>query len=154
MRHHATGRMLFLSVLFVGTAMTLLSVLSTESRAKVPFDHFTTGFRLEGAHRYTECESCHSDGVFAGTPTQCDDCHTQSSRTRATWRPPTHLPTTDRCESCHRPYSWTPVIRFDHLEVSGTCSSCHNNVITRGQHPQHIPTTTECDDCHNTRVFR
>ena len=154
MRHRSRDRIFFLSILVVVTALSLLSVFPSESIAKIPFDHFTTGFRLEGAHRYAECESCHSDGSFAGTPTRCEGCHTQSSRTRATPRPPTHLPTTDRCDSCHRPNAWTPVIRFDHLEVFGRCSSCHNNVVTAGQQPQHIPTTAECDDCHNTRMWR
>lgn len=141
------------ATLFFGV-MPLLLFCSTNSLAKTPFDHFTTGFRLEGAHRFAECETCHSDGSFAGTPTRCGECHAQASRTRATWRPPTHLPTTNSCDSCHRPNTWAPVIRFDHLEVFGTCSSCHNNVIVAGQHPQHIATTSECDDCHNTRMWR
>lgn len=149
-----TRKFLVMTVSIVVTAMSLLSTFPTDSVAKTQFDHFTTGFRLEGAHRFAECETCHSDGNFAGTPTRCGECHAQASRTRATWRPPTHLPTTDSCDSCHRPNAWAPVIRFDHLEVFGTCSSCHNNVIVAGQHPQHIATTTECDDCHNTRTWR
>jgi len=145
---------LALAAALVFGVVPLLVNLSTDSLAKTSFDHFTTGFRLEGAHQFAECETCHSDGNFAGTPTRCGECHAQASRTRATWRPPTHLPTTDSCDSCHRPNTWAPVIRFDHLEVFGTCSSCHNNMIVAGQHPQHIVTTTECDDCHNTRMWR
>lgn len=154
MRLPANHRLLALAVAIGVAALASLSVSSAGPAAKTQFDHFTTGYRLEGAHRFAECESCHSDGNFAGTPTRCADCHTQASRTRATRQPPTHLPTTDRCDACHRPNAWAPMIRFDHLEVVGTCSSCHNNVITAGQHPQHIPTTAECDSCHNTRTWR
>lgn len=135
-------------------AVLLLEQSSADSIAQTRFDHFTTGFRLEGAHRSADCEVCHTDGVFAGTPTQCADCHTQASRIRGTWQPPTHLLTTDRCDSCHRAFAWVPVARFDHLETQGTCSSCHNNLIVAGQHPQHTPTTAECDTCHNSRFWR
>lgn len=135
-------------------AVLLLAQTSVDSVAKTTFDHFTSGFRLEGAHRSAECETCHTDGMFAGTPTVCANCHTQASRIRATSKPPTHLQTSDRCDSCHRPFAWISVARFDHLEVRGTCSSCHNNMIVAGQHPQHMPTTAECDSCHNSRFWR
>lgn len=154
MDQSSTRKIFVTTVSIFATTLSLLSTFPTDSMAETQFDHFTTGFRLEGAHRFAECETCHSDGNFAGTPTRCGECHAQASRTRATWRSPTHLSTTDRCDSCHRPNSWTPVIRFDHLEVHGACSSCHNNVTVAGQHPQHIQTTTECDDCHNTRAWR
>ena len=134
--------------------LALFVVASGESAAEPRFDHLTTGFRLEGAHLVADCESCHSDGLFAGTPTDCVGCHAQANRIRATWKPQTHLQTTDRCDSCHRPHSWVPVARFDHFETQTSCSSCHNNRIVAGQHPQHIPTTEQCDSCHNTRFWR
>ena len=154
MRRPSTNKFLALSIFIATAAISLLSVSSADPAAETKFDHFTTGFRLEGAHRFAECEACHSDGGFAGTPTRCADCHSQASRSQATRQPPTHLPTTDRCDACHRPIAWAPPIRFDHLEVVGTCSSCHNNVIETGQHPQHISTTAECDNCHNSRTWR
>ncbi len=40
------------------------------------FDHARTGFQLSGAHRNERCESCHIQGIFKGTPTQCANCHT------------------------------------------------------------------------------
>lgn len=138
----------------VAAAVLLVSFSPRESIADKAFDHLTTGFRLEGAHRFAECESCHIKGVFDGTPKQCASCHTQASRIQATFQPATHLPVSKRCDSCHRPFSWAPAARFDHLEVRSTCSSCHNNRIVAGQHPQHAPTTQECDSCHNTRSFR
>lgn len=137
-----------------GTAVILLPVTTSGTESRPIFDHFTTGFSLEGAHRLVECESCHVNAVFPGTPLNCSGCHTQGSRVRATWQPPTHMMTTDRCASCHREVVWAPVVRVDHLEVQGSCSSCHNNFTAPGQHPQHIPTTNECDACHNTRFWR
>ncbi len=135
-------------------SILLVPFESRSSDAKPTFDHFTTAFRLEGGHRLAECEGCHINGIFAGTPTECVGCHTQASRVRATWQPATHLPVTEQCDACHRPVSWVPVVRVDHLEVQGSCSSCHNNITVRGQHAQHIPTTNECDACHNTRFWR
>ena len=154
MRVCVSIRLLLFCLSISASASLLLTLVSQESIAQSDFDHFTTGFRLEGAHRVAECESCHNDGVFAGTPTACADCHTQASRIQAAWKPATHLQTTDRCDSCHRPFAWVPVLRFDHLETQGTCSSCHNNSIVSGQPPQHIPTTAECDTCHNSRFWR
>lgn len=154
MRSRDSFRLPLLCLLVSVAAMLLLAQMSADATAQVRFDHLTTGFRLEGAHRFADCEVCHTDGVFAGTPTACVDCHTQASRIRAAWKPPTHLLTTDRCDSCHRPIAWAPVTRFDHLEVHGTCSSCHNNIIVSGQHPQHTATMAECDTCHNTRFWR
>ena len=109
-----------------GLAMLLLPAVPDQSAAQSNFDHFTTGFRLEGAHRFAECEACHTDGMFEGTPTRCGDCHTQASRMRVAWKPPTHITASDRCDSCHRPNAWVAVARVDHLEVIGTCMSCHN----------------------------
>ena len=154
MRLPAAIRLPLFCVFVSAVASMCIAVFSADSMAQAQFDHFTTGFRLEGAHRAADCESCHSDGVFAGTPTGCADCHTQASRIRAAWKPQTHLQTSDLCDSCHRPFAWAPVARFDHLEAPGTCSSCHDNRIVAGQHPQHIPTTAECDSCHNTRFWR
>ena len=73
------------------------------------FDHFTTAFPLEGAHQFAQCESCHVDGQFAGTPVQCAGCHSQGSRVRATFRPARHDLTTEYCEACHLPAAWVPV---------------------------------------------
>lgn len=119
-----------------------------QSSVASPFDHYTTGFRLDGAHQVVACEGCHSDGMFAGTPTQCVGCHVQGSRVRASFQPPRHILTSRQCESCHRTSSFSPVARVDHLEVFGACLSCHNGVKAMGQKPNHIPTTSDCDGCH------
>lgn len=154
MQRRSTDILPALSLITTVIATILLLHASTLYAARSEFDHFTTGFRLEGAHRVAECESCHTEGIFSGTPTECAGCHSQANLVRATSQPPTHVPTTDRCNACHRPFSWVPVARFDHLEAMGSCSSCHNNRVVAGQPPMHIATPLECDSCHNTRFWR
>ncbi|HLP17385.1 MAG TPA: cytochrome c3 family protein, partial [Bacteroidota bacterium] len=39
------------------------------------FDHQKTKFPLSGAHRNTECASCHKSGHFADLQTDCYSCH-------------------------------------------------------------------------------
>src|ERR1044071_3661414 len=62
------------------------------------FDHFTTGFRLDGAHQFAQCQSCHVDGQFKGTPTDCDGCHVHASRVQATAQPAAHMLASQHCE--------------------------------------------------------
>lgn len=148
----ATGNSAFIGKICWLGAVVLLSLPLTpgSSVAQWRFDHFTTGFRLEGAHRLAECESCHTDGMFAGTPTDCVGCHSQASRTNATSRPQTHITTTDRCDACHRPTAWVGITRVDHLETLGSCNNCHNGRKADGKPPMHLPTSDQCEDCHRT----
>jgi hypothetical protein len=129
-------------------------------RAAVPqasvssaFDHFTTGFALDGAHQFAACESCHVDGQFSGTPLQCDGCHSQGSRVRATFKHARHGLTTDYCEACHLTSAWVPVPRVDHAEALGTCNGCHDGSRAAGKPANHIPASEQCDDCHSTARF-
>lgn len=141
--------LLFLLVVIALTVYFHAIPAQGQSSVASPFDHFTTGFRLDGAHQVVACDGCHSDGMFAGTPTQCAGCHVQGSRVRATFQPPRHILTSRQCESCHRTNSFSPVVRVDHVEVFGACMSCHNGVKAMGQKPNHIPTgTTDCGACH------
>ena len=117
------------------------------------FDHTTTGFRLDGAHARASCDSCHASGIFAGTPTQCVSCHSEAGPVRASTQPAQHIATSQRCESCHREYTWAPVLRVDHLEVVGTCASCHDGRRAMGQPIDHLPTGTACENCHRTTAF-
>jgi hypothetical protein len=112
------------------------------------FDHFTTGFELIGAHASVECSQCHVDGALKGTPTACQACHTAGARTGSTAKPTNHILSSDDCSQCHTPFAWRPVARFNHINVLGTCSSCHNSVQAVGKGPSHLPTTLECNVCH------
>jgi cytochrome c7-like protein len=117
------------------------------------FDHFTAGFRLDGAHRSVDCESCHVAGVFPGTPIECSGCHTQGGRVRASAPPTSHPSTTHFCADCHRTTAWLPIARMNHDAILGSCSSCHNNVQSVGKPPQHLLTTLDCGTCHRTLAW-
>ena len=122
----------------------------TAQLQRTAFDHLTTGFELIGKHRDLPCESCHYNAVFKGTPRDCASCHGLGTQVRATAKPLNHILSSSRCESCHTPVAFSPAVNFDHAEVRGSCSSCHNGVQAQGKGPQHIETSLECDACHST----
>jgi hypothetical protein len=77
----------------------------------------------------------------------CASCH---DGTKATGKPPTHIPTTLACDNCHVTSAWLPA-RFDHTGVApGTCAQCHDGVRATGKTPTHIVTSASCDACHST----
>jgi hypothetical protein len=117
--------------------------------ASSSFDHFSTGYELLGLHRDVPCESCHAGGIFKGTPHECVACHTPGSRFGATAKPTNHIVSNNDCAQCHTPFGWRPVAKFNHLNVFGTCSSCHNTVQASGKPSNHVPTTAECNSCHS-----
>ncbi len=114
------------------------------------FDHATTRFPLNGAHRTATCANCHGDGVFRGKPTTCVGCH--QAKFDATTQPnhrTSAFPTT--CTSCHTEVAWKPAT-FDHNTTrfalngahrAATCLDCHGDGVYRGK-----PTT--CVGCHQT----
>jgi hypothetical protein len=113
------------------------------------FDHLTTGFELLNAHLNVPCESCHVGAVFKGTPRDCASCHRRGARITATFKPQTHVLSTDRCDACHTDVAWNPASRFDHREVQGSCATCHNGVIAVGKPANHIASSNQCDACHS-----
>jgi hypothetical protein len=108
------------------------------------FDHDLTGYPLTGKHtQISECESCHTDGQFLNTPTQCVACHRQDDAHNARFG-------TD-CETCHRTSGWNEAT-FDHdrssfrltgAHTSALCESCHAN-------GEYAGTPTSCVACHAT----
>ena len=141
-RRAAIGALALLAV-----ALALLAAPRAVAAAST-FDHFTTGFELLGQHRMAPCASCHVGGIFKGTPHECSACHTPGARIGATAKPVTHIVSSTDCSQCHTPFAWKPVANFNHLNVVGTCSSCHNSVQSIGKPTNHIPTTAECSSCH------
>lgn len=117
------------------------------------FDHLTTGFELQGAHRDLSCEYCHMNGVFKGTARTCQGCHTQGSPISATRKPVRHIASADDCSLCHALYNFSPLVRVDHTAVKGSCYSCHNGMVAEGKTPDHIPSDNNCDACHTTIAF-
>lgn len=124
-----------------------------QSAFRSDFDHFTTGWPLEGAHRNTDCERCHVSGVFQGTPRRCVSCHSLAGLVKATPPPPQHIRTTNQCQDCHVVASWAAVRRVDHTQVLGSCRSCHNGVIAEGKTPDHPPASSQCELCHRTNTW-
>src|SRR6266576_3344017 len=138
-------------------ALLLTLGLTSQGLAAPPirynFDHLTTGFELIGQHRDLPCESCHANALFKGTPKDCGACHGVGTVVRATAKPANHILTTDQCASCHTPIAWNPAVNFDHTQVRGSCSTCHNGVMAQGKGPTHIVTDLECDACHTTLTW-
>ncbi len=40
-----------------------------QAHAADDYEHFMTGYPLSGAHRRVDCDACHVNGIFVGTPT-------------------------------------------------------------------------------------
>lgn len=124
-----------------------------DTMAQFTMDDHAKVFTLTGSHQQTACESCHSDGQFAGTPQECAACHEEPDAHRG-------LFSTD-CSECHIPDSWQPAFMagrpFEHTANTGfslithvtnydnqpfTCHTCHVSqeafTFTNGQ----------CSGCH------
>ncbi len=118
---------------------------STEGWTPAKFDHNLSVFKLEGEHQEVACESCHQNGVFKGTPTDCYSCHKQDDAHNGRFG-------TD-CSACHIPASWDNVT-FDHnktFPLTGehanvTCEQCHAD-------NQFVGLSTACASCHGDPVF-
>ncbi|MBI5784355.1 MAG: hypothetical protein HZA64_02765 [Rhodocyclales bacterium] len=140
----ARGLLVACVALFCGAAF------AQASPADASFDHAKTGFSLGAQHATARCESCHTQGVFRGTPRECAQCHRNASRPTATQFPVRHIPTTQACDNCHRASVWNVVV-FRHQGVTkGTCNSCHNTLFASGKPRSHQPVIGSCDLCHNT----
>ncbi len=109
------------------------------------FNHETTGFELEGLHRFALCRDCHREPVFAHIGTQCADCHNDTHRGRLG----------PACADCHTPNAWIdqPRMRQDHnataLPLVGAhervdCEACHDGAATS----DYIGTPSDCYACH------
>src|SRR6516165_1150412 len=65
------------------------------------FNHDYTAFKLTGAHRAVECQSCHEGNLYKGTQQACIACHAE---------PQVHLGKFGSdCASCHSTTTWAGV---------------------------------------------
>lgn len=87
----------------------------------------------------------------AGITGNCASCH---NGTNATGKNPSHIQTTNACETCHTPAAWRPATRVDHTQVIGTCFSCHDGTIAVGKGTSHISSDTSCDSCHTVTAWK
>ncbi|MBI5814766.1 MAG: hypothetical protein HZB29_04065 [Nitrospinae bacterium] len=72
------------------------------------FRHNLTGFRLEGAHRYLDCNRCHQGRVYRGRPSDCVACHAKDMfSATATALHTIYNPSNDtNCKRCHTQFTW------------------------------------------------
>ncbi len=68
------------------------------------FSHDLTQFPLLGAHRLTDCSSCHNQGNYQALPTDCIGCHFLDAQSVVS--PPHAGPRYETCQLCHNPFSF------------------------------------------------
>jgi hypothetical protein len=126
-----------------------------DSRSFKKFDHLKTGFNLTGAHDVAQCDNCHLESVFKGTPRDCSTCHSAGNRRGAARsKPANHIVTTTQCDSCHKTTVWTDAT-FSHVSLApGDCLKCHDGKAATGKSSGHTPTIASCDNCHTTTSWR
>jgi predicted CXXCH cytochrome family protein len=138
------------SMIFGLIAAVIALLAANDAMSQQSFDHFSTGFVLDGAHASVTCESCHASGTFAPTSSICSSCHSQSGIVRASSMPSDHIATNGQCSNCHITADWGIVNFVDHASLTGSCINCHNGAQATGKNPNHISSNDQCDDCHST----
>jgi hypothetical protein len=134
------------------------------------FDHNCAAFKLTGKHVNVNCNSCHSNNVYKGTPQACVSCHAEPKV------PQVHKARYgSNCNQCHTTATWSHAT-FDHNQcafkltgkhVNVSCNACHKNEVFKGT-PQScvgchsepkVPVVhkanygTKCAQCHTTSSF-
>lgn len=115
---------------------------TTAGFSHMEFDHNTQSrFKLEGVHRYVNCQSCHQQGKFRPLSTNCKSCHNDFHQGELG----------QQCENCHTPTRFN-AINFDHNKNSNfkldgqhqylNCNQCHQNF-------KYKLGLKRCADCHN-----
>jgi hypothetical protein len=135
--------------------------------------HDRTNFPLVGKHRTVTCRECHLDGVFEGTPTECEVCHWERRQDdRYALKLGMH------CADCHESFTWKHVLpnKWNHEMAAGyplqgvhktldcvechgeggfigasvDCFGCHENDYRGSTNPDHAAAgfPTECQECH------
>jgi hypothetical protein len=114
---------------------------TTDGWKPASFDHNLAAFKLEGKHAQVECESCHINGVYRGTPMDCYSCHAQDDVHMGSFG--------TQCGNCHNPAGWLPAF-FDHnlssfpltgAHVRLACDQCHGGGMFNSL-------STDCYSCH------
>lgn len=115
------------------------------------FNHSSTSFPLLGAHVTVSCASCHTNGQFKGTASDCYSCHQNDFTTTTAPNHVTSLFSHD-CLTCHSNTAWKPST-FNHsatafplvgAHTSATCASCHSGGQFKG-----LP--SDCFSCHQNK---
>jgi hypothetical protein len=131
-----------------GIPTTCSTCHSTAAWSPAQFDHSKTVFPLTGAHVSVPCSSCHINGNFTTTPTDCYSCHTKDyNGTNNPNHAQAGIPTT--CVMCHSMTAWQPA-SFDHSKTVFPLTGAHVNVACTSCHTtgNYASTPTDCYACH------
>lgn len=87
------------------------------------FDHQAV-FHLDGSHLGVECQGCHVEQLYQGTPSECKDCHAE---------PEIHFGFFGlTCDYCHETLGWYPALLTQHTfpidhgdQGESECQACH-----------------------------
>jgi hypothetical protein len=125
---------------------------------EIDFDHATTGYLLEGAHRQQTCRACHFKPAEEGRTVQqfsrlssdCLECHREVHRGQ-------FGSGSSSCLKCHDYFDWKAGL-FNHdltaFPLDGkhemvACNECHPRMTDGGQsYTLYKPLSTKCESCH------
>jgi len=121
---------------------------STDGWKPATFNHDQSNYPLTGAHRTVDCASCHINGRFDGTPTDCWSCHQQ---TFTDVPDPNHVQGQfdHNCTTCHSTDGWKPAT-FNHDQSDYPLTGAHRTVDCASCHVggRFDGTPTDCWSCH------
>ncbi len=105
------------------------------------FVHELSGFELVGSHQAVDCEACHIDRQWVGTPRLCAQCHTEADAHGGQF--------SEDCGDCHQPTEWID-LTFDHSQSIFPLTGAHLETSCDGCHQggQFVDTPTQCVACH------
>ncbi|MEY4099519.1 MAG: hypothetical protein RL300_690, partial [Pseudomonadota bacterium] len=139
-----------------------LPLLGQTQTGGTDFDHARTGFVLDSRHQDVRCETCHTKGLFKGTPKDCGSCHGWNNPRATMVKSMQHLPTSAACETCHT----ASMARFQDAVFShalvqpNSCSTCHSGqypgIKTNPKDATHLNALASgqsCGTCHTTLSF-
>ncbi|HEY3296100.1 MAG TPA: hypothetical protein VGL38_11745 [bacterium] len=112
------------------------------------FNHANTGFPLNGRHTTQQCASCHANGNFVNTPSECVACHRDAYE--GAFNPP-HVQGqfSQQCHRCHVAGGWQPST-FAHSSTGYELSGAHVALACRSCHQSgpYNRTPQDCYTCH------
>ena len=117
----------------------------TDGWLPAKFDHNLSDFKLVGEHTEAQCDECHVNNVYQGTPTDCFSCHKRDDEHNGRFG--------TECSTCHSPQDWEE-LTFDHRQafaltgkhVDVPCEKCHQDFQFAG-------VSRTCAGCHGDPTF-
>lgn len=136
----------------------------------IKFDHNATDFRLDGAHKTTDCKECHQTLIFDEAPLDCASCHTDIHSNSVG----------NDCARCHTANDWlvddipqlheengfplagshanlacvdchTSDNNLTFTRLGNECINCHQDDFQSAKNPNHVALgySVSCTDCHD-----